>query len=133
MTFPAHALDPLPGENPGVAMLDPIEEALRAVIERGAFKVPPYPAVALKLGEIVRRQSFGLPDILAVLSSDQSLVADVLRCANSAFFNRGQVTSLQQAVLRIGADEVGRLALAAGLASQIRSPGSLQILKRQIW
>jgi HD-like signal output (HDOD) protein len=112
---------------------DEIATALLAAIEDGDVKIPPYPAVALKLQKLLARQDFALVELLNVLSSDQSLVAAVLRCANSAFFNRGQVVSLQQAVLRIGADEVGRLALVASLAGEFRAPGSLQSLKQKVW
>src|ERR1700761_5624005 len=99
----------LPGEEDLLASLpaavpDELEKALLAMMDAGAVKIPPYPAVALKLNQVLARPDFGLSDIIAVLSADQSLVASVLRAANSAYFNRGEVTSLQQAVLRVGAD-----------------------------
>ncbi|HEX4385475.1 MAG TPA: HDOD domain-containing protein [Myxococcales bacterium] len=128
----------LPDEEVHLASLpavvpDELEVALLALMDSGEVKIPPYPAVALKLNQVLARPAFGLSDIISVLSSDQSLVASVLRSANSAYFNRGEVTSLQQAVLRVGADEVGRLALVASLASQLKVPGSLQSLKQQVW
>ncbi len=119
-------------KGPGSGSLD-IEEAVLGLIARGAVKIPPYPAVALKLNQIVNRENYGLPDILAVVSSDQALTTDVLRCANSAFFGKGEVTSVQQAVGRIGSKEVVRLALASGLAASARGPGALATLKRQVW
>jgi HD-like signal output (HDOD) protein len=112
---------------------DAIEAALFAAIDEGKVEIPPYPAVALKLNKILARPDFDLSELLAVLQSDQSLVASVLRSANSAYFNRGEVTSLSQAVLRIGADEVSRLALTASLAGQLKTPGSLQELKQRVW
>jgi HD-like signal output (HDOD) protein len=58
----------------------------------------------------------------------------VLRCANSSFYLRGdEVVSLAQAITRIGAREVTRIAMASGLGGQARAPGPLHGLKRQIW
>src|SRR4051812_11568488 len=112
---------------------DAIELALLTTIEGGDLQIPPYPAVALKLQKILAREDFALAELLSAVSADQGLVAAVLRSANSAFLNRGQVVSLQQAVLRIGAEEVGRLALAASLAGEFRAPGSLLCLKQKVW
>ncbi len=96
--------------------------------------VPPYPAVALRLHEVIGRPSFSVSDVVEVVSADQTLTATVLRAANSVLFsNMGAATTLQQAVSRLGAAEVARLALAAGLADSMKTPGALQALRRQTW
>src|SRR5882724_6862078 len=111
-----------------------IEQALTAMVARGTVAVPPYPAVAMKLGELVRRDAYGLPDLVKILASDAALAADLLRCANSSVYARGEpVTTLSQAVTRLGAQEVSRLALASALAAQNQAPGPLQTMKRQTW
>jgi len=111
-----------------------LDAAIVAIVSRGAVKVPPYPAVALKVEELVRREDFGLEDLTKLVASDQALAADALRCANSAFYSRGNsVASLNSAITRIGAKEVVRLALASGLGVHARRPGPLAALKRRIW
>jgi putative nucleotidyltransferase with HDIG domain len=96
--------------------------------------VPPYPAVALKIEQLVQRQDFGLEDLGRLVASDQSLAADALRCANSAFYMRATpVTSLNQAITLIGAQEVARLALASGLGARARANGPLAPLRRRVW
>ena len=118
----------------GAKPLLDIEETILGMIARDAIKVPPYPAVVVKLREVTARESYGLNDVLAITSSDQVLAGDVLRCANSALYgSSGSVTSLQQAVNRVGAKEVVRLAMASSLAASVRTPSSLQSLKRKVW
>lgn len=121
---------PAPGQ--GQSTVD-VEVAMLNIVAKGEVRIPPYPAVALKLGEIVRRADYGVADLISVVQADQTLAADILRSANAAIYGRGEVTSLQQAVQRIGAEEVVRLAVVSGLAGATRTPGALVSLKRQVW
>jgi HD-like signal output (HDOD) protein len=110
-----------------------LERAVLAQIEVGTLRVPPYPSVAVALRQLVSKHEYGLKDVLALVATDPALVADVLRCANSAFFGRGTVSSLPQAVTRVGGQQVMRLALVSGLAGVVRTPGPLAALRRQAW
>lgn len=103
-------------------------------VSRGAVKVPPYPAVALRLEKLVKRDDYSLDQLTELVASDQALAADALRVANSAFYARGMpVTSLNAAIGRIGGREMARLAVASGLGAQARKPGPLAALKRRCW
>src|SRR5262245_20888811 len=109
-------------------------DALLGLVAKGAVKVPPYPAVAMRLTQIISGGQYGLPELSKLIAQDPMLAADVLRCANSSVYARGaEVTSLGQAVSRIGAREVAQLALASGLSSAANGAGPLQNLKREIW
>lgn len=111
-----------------------LDEAIVDLVSRHAVNVPPYPAVAMRVQELVRREDFGLDELARLVASDQALAADALRVANSAFYSRGTpATTLPQAIGRIGAQEVGRLAIASGLGAHARAPGPLAPLKRQVW
>jgi len=122
---------PAARSQPGALDLD---AAIVDVVGRGAVKVPPYPAVALQVDKLVKRQDYGLDELTELVASDQALAADALRCANSAFYARAApVTSLVQAITRIGGREMARLAIASGLGAQARRPGPLAPLKRRIW
>jgi HD-like signal output (HDOD) protein len=124
MAVPPLAVDPAGQE---------LEAAILAKVAQDAVKIPPYPAVAVKLQQILEREDYELPEIVAVVSSDPAIAAVVLRCANSALFGRGNVTALQQAVLRIGVLEVARLSLAASLSGAAATAGPLQSLRRKVW
>jgi putative nucleotidyltransferase with HDIG domain len=111
-----------------------LDAAIVDLVSRGAVKIPPYPAVAMKVEQLVRRKDFGLGELTKLVASDQALAADALRLANSAFYSRSTpVTSLNAAIGRIGAKEVSKLALASGLGAQVAKPGPLSTLKRRVW
>jgi putative nucleotidyltransferase with HDIG domain len=111
-----------------------LEATIVELVARGEVKVPPYPAVAMRIGELVRREDYGIGDLARLVASDQVLAADALRAANSAFYSRGTpVTSLNTAISRIGGKEVVRLAVASGLGGQVRKSGPLLALKRRVW
>ncbi len=113
--------------------VEALEQAVLERLDQGTLRVPPYPSIVLALRNLVSQENYGLDEVLRLVSNDPSLVADVLRCANSAFFGRGSIASLQQAVGRIGAQQVTRLALVSGLTGVVRAPGPLAALRRQAW
>jgi len=111
-----------------------LDAAMVELVSRGGVKVPPYPAVALKVEQLVQREDYGLDELTKLVASDQVLAADALRCANSAFYSRGgAATTLNQAIGRIGGKEMARLAIASGLGAAARKPGPLSTVKRRVW
>ena len=111
-----------------------IERELEGLVNSSDLPVPPYPAVAVRVHELLGRANSGLSEVAAVVGADQALAASILRCANSAMYRRGPgVTDLMQAVTRIGAQEVLRLLLASGLASNAQALGALAPIRRLVW
>ncbi len=116
-----------------MASLD-LDQAIVELVSKQKVKVPPYPAVAFRIEAVVRSGNYGLDDLAKLVSSDQVLAADVLRCANSALYARGSpVASVKQAVGRIGAKDVARLALASGLGAHALASGRLSPIRRKVW
>lgn len=117
----------------GPTSLD-LDRAVLDAMASGTVPIPSYPAVALRIQEIVARPAFGLAEVSQTIGSDPTLAAGVLRCANSALYGRGsQVTALGPAIIRIGAAEVTRIALTSALAGQAQAPGPLALLRRRAW
>jgi len=111
-----------------------LDQAIVDLVARDEVKVPPYPAVALGIERLLGAGDYGLEDLARLVSSDQVIAADVLRAGNSAYYARGgPVTSVKQAVGRIGAKDVAKLALASGLGSHATAAGPLAPLRRQAW
>lgn len=111
-----------------------LDQAIVELVARGEVKIPPYPAVAFGIERLIRDGDYGLDDLARLVSSDQVLAADVLRAGNSAFYRRGDaVASVKQAVGRIGAKDVARLALASGLGAHATAAGRLAPLRRRVW
>jgi putative nucleotidyltransferase with HDIG domain len=111
-----------------------VERELEALVAGRDLPVPPYPAVAVRVHELLARKESGLAEVAHVVGADSALAASILRCANSAMYRRGPaVTDLMQAVTRIGAQEVLRLLVASGLASHAQALGPLAPIRRLVW
>jgi HD-like signal output (HDOD) protein len=120
--------------HPGGWSGEELDAAMESLVERGAVEVPPYPAVAMAIERLVAGGDFGLDALARLVSSDQALAADVLRCANTAAFSRGApAASVPQAVARIGAAELSRIALASALGGRALARGALAPLRRRAW
>lgn len=120
----AEALDPL----------DELERGVAALCARGSVRVPPYPAVALRVQEAMARKDFGLAEVAQIVGADAVLAADILRCANSALYRRGgPVTDLTAAITRVGGQQVLRLLFASGLGATVSAAGPLVPLRRMFW
>jgi HD-like signal output (HDOD) protein len=120
---------------PTTALSIDLDLAFVELVISESVHVPPYPAVATKINEIVRSGDFGLKDLAELIKSDQALSAEVLRHANSAVHGAGavEVTSLDQAIGRVGARSLVGLALSVKLGAEARSAGPLLALKNKIW
>jgi putative nucleotidyltransferase with HDIG domain len=116
------------------AQLEPLEAAIQELVAKGTLRVPPYPAVAVRVQEALGRRETGLAEIAQLVGADAVLAAAILRCANSALYRRGPpVTDLLQAITRIGAAEVMRLLVASGLSTGVQAVGPLVSVRRLIW
>jgi HD-like signal output (HDOD) protein len=88
---------------------------LVAVLSRfpNADRLPSPSAVALRLADLAAREDVSLPEFVRTLRSDAALAGRVLKFANSASVAaRRRVTSVDEAVLRVGLAGVRRLSLA---------------------
>lgn len=115
-------------------MSSALEEAIVAKVHRGDVRIPAYPPAAGKLARVLQKPNFTIDDVVKVLRSDEVLAATALRLANSAYYSRGQTaTTLSTAAVRIGSNQLHRLAVAAGTQRVFSSPGPLAALRRRAW
>lgn len=81
-------------------------------------ELPPMPQVISKVMELLADEDSQMSEMVAVLSSDPALVARLIRVSNSALYSRGKETSsLDQAVVRLGANTLRSLVMAASMKS----------------
>ncbi len=93
----------------------------RAAILAGLDNIPSLPTAACRTMQLLSDPGSGAKDIAAAVRVDPGLTADVLRLANTALFRgTNPVTSLKEAVVRLGIGRVARLAAALGLAPLAR-------------
>jgi HD-like signal output (HDOD) protein len=118
-----------------LARVDPIlDQAIVDLMAKDDLRIPPYPAVAMQIQELIARGNYGLDELGRLAESDQVIAAHTIRVANSAVYSRGsQVTSVKQAVARIGAADLARIALASRVGALATSGGLLAPLRRRCW
>ena len=121
----APAVDPL--------VLD-LGASLLEIISRGAVVIPPAPTAALKVRALVSADDVNVRAVADALAVDPGLATGVLRVANSAYFQRsGEVSSLLQAVTRLGFKEIAQLSLTLGVGRAFMGGGPFANERALLW
>lgn len=93
-----------------------IEKILQQQIEAGDIEVPLLPEVARKVMELLQTPDADAVRLANLIQSDQPLAAHVMRVANSAAYSpNSSLTSLQQAIARLGINLIGEFAMTVSV------------------
>ncbi len=127
-----------PTAPPSTQHLDPlvveIGGALLALLERDAIVIPPAPTAALKVRALASSDAANPRALADAIAFDPGLATGVLRAANSSFYQRGgEITSLTQAVTRLGFKEIANLALTLGVGRTFVGSGPFVAQRAQLW
>ena len=124
----AKAAEPKPEEVKG------LREAIVTRLLKGEFQIPLLPTVANKIMSITRQDDFSLRDLSEVIITDQVITAELLKHANSAFYNRGRtIESVTMAVQLLGAQTVTNLVLTLSLRSVVTGRDIFLENKKLVW
>jgi DNA-binding response OmpR family regulator len=95
--------------------------------------VLPVSKTALDVYHMTRNEDWQVSHIAAAIQRDASLAAEVLRLANSALYNQSgrRLIDLEEAVLRIGQNRIGELALTSNVLAAL-TPGILPWLDLEL-
>ena len=91
------------------------------------LELPVLPEMALRLTKMFRA---GAPvsEFVKLINGDASLAVEVLKTANSAFYASGRpLTTLQDAIVRIGMERLQSVLMIAHLRSKVLKPGPFQL------
>ena len=103
----------------------PFVEVIKEHLGSESLNLPMFHPIALKLQGILASKDFTIEQVVALIIKDQALTSQVLRLANSAFFSGlAKVTTITEAVVRLGAREIASIAM---LASQQNSYNNLTL------
>jgi len=103
----------------------PFVEAVKEQLESETLNLPVFHPIAIKLQGILASKDFTIDQVVALIIKDQALTSQILRLANSAFFSGlAKVTTITDAVVRLGAREIASVAM---LASQQGSYNSFTL------
>jgi HD-like signal output (HDOD) protein len=110
-------------------------EVITRYIESGNIVLPVFSSVALRIQQELVKKEPEISVVEGILSGDQSLSSQVLQMANSAFYQGlVEVLTVRAAIIRLGMQEVGRLALLVASRNQFRSKDkTLNTLMKQLW
>lgn len=100
----------------------PFVEVIKEQLASEELNLPMFHPIAIKLQGILAVKDFTIEQVVALIIKDQALTSQILRLANSAFFSGlAKVTTITEAVVRMGAKEIASVAM---LASQQNSYNS---------
>ena len=103
-----------------------LKEQIADYIGRSSLQLPVFNPIALELQEVLRDDRADASTIETAISKDPALVVQVLRMANSSLYTGlNEITTMRQALMRLGAKQVSRLAISAAQLSLYRSKDAL--------
>lgn len=91
-------------------------QLLQYKIQHDQLLLPTLPDIALKVRQRSAEPDISLADMADVIAQDPALAARMIKVANSAYMGRSiKVTTLNQAVTRIGLSQIRNIAIAMAL------------------
>jgi HD-like signal output (HDOD) protein len=108
--------------------------ALAARIEQNEIDVPMLPEVAGKVLNLANDPESDASQMANLIQSDQAMAANILHIANSpAYAPVGNITSLQQAVSRLGLRTLADVAIAASVNSKMFNAPGFEARIKTLW
>jgi HD-like signal output (HDOD) protein len=99
-----------------------IVEVINDYLTSGNPGAPIFHVVALKLQQVLARQDYSIDEVNQLITSDPGLAGQVLRVSNSAFYaGLTKVTTIHEAIVRLGAREVANITMLATQQDLYRS------------
>lgn len=95
-----------------------IPETVRKLLASQPIELPIFHPVALKLQRMLSDYDFTVDEVAQVANEDQSLASQMLKMSNSPMYmGRTKVATIKEAVIRLGAQQVINIAIAASQAT----------------
>jgi len=112
-------------------------DVLRRLGERirsGEFRMHELPTTSVATLEMANRSSVELKQLIDAVGRDPVLASEMLRVANSALYaTEIPAHSLQQAVMRIGLNNVRGVVFTAGMKSALRGSERVKAFSEEVW
>lgn len=112
-----------------------LPETVRKLLASQPVELPIFHPVALKLQRMLSDYDFTVDEVAQVATEDQSLASQMLKIANSPMYmGRTKVATIKETVIRLGAQQVINLAIAASQASTHASQNeALDSYMKALW
>lgn len=100
----------------------PFVEVIKEQLDSESLNLPMFHPIALKLQGVLGTRDFTIEQVVALIIKDQALTSQILRLANSPFYTGlARVTTITEAVVRLGAREIAGVAMLASQQSSYNS------------
>jgi HD-like signal output (HDOD) protein len=110
-------------------MEDRLDEILSRIEE-----LPTLPVVSQRILELMADENASNREISRLVENDQSLALKIMKIANSAFFGSlTKITSLEQAMIRLGMNEVRSIVLAVSVYDFFSNYESGVFNRKRFW
>jgi HD-like signal output (HDOD) protein len=110
-----------------------MEDRLGKILSR-IEELPTLPAVSQRILELMADENASNRDIALLVENDQSLALKIMKLANSAFFGSlTKITSLEQAMIKLGMNEVRSIVLAVSVYDFFSNCDSGVFNRKRFW
>jgi HD-like signal output (HDOD) protein len=90
---------------------------IRRLLTTQPIELPVFHPIAIKLQQLLETHDYTIDAVIALANEDQSLAGQILKMANSTvYMGRVRTETIKDAVIRLGAQQVSNLAMAASQA-----------------
>lgn len=112
----------------------PYRFALKAYIEDERLQIPVLPDVVGKVIALINHPNADANTLARLIHKDQALAGYVLRVSNSPIFaGARQISTLRQAIARIGAKTLGKIALSVTMQGTVFKAKGYENEIKDIW
>ena len=99
-----------------------------------AIKLPTLPGIAMKIIEVMQRESYNRRELVEIISCDPPLSAKILQVVNSPFYGLSKkIGEVNQAMAIIGLNAVKNLALGFSLIKNFQPKSRVSFDYSQFW
>jgi HD-like signal output (HDOD) protein len=87
---------------------------IRRLLTTQPVELPVFHPIALKLQQLLETHDYKIDEVIDLANEDQALAGQILKMANSTvYMGRVRTETIKDAVIRLGAQQVSNLAMAA--------------------
>ena len=95
----------------------PLSLTIRRLLTTQPAELPVFHPIAIRLQQLLETPDFTVDAVIALASEDPSLAGQILKMANSTvYMGRVRTETIKDAVVRLGAQQVSNIAMAASQA-----------------
>ena len=111
-----------------------IPETVRKLLASQPVELPIFHPVAIKLQQMLSNYDFTVDEVAAVANEDVALASQMLKMAHPMYMGRTKVATIKETVIRLGAQQVVNIAIAASQsASHSSSNPDLDRYMKALW